>query len=329
MALLLASCLPAPEDTAPSPAVAIPGADHAIHGGAAEALPASARERSWTKLRAWLNGAPVDREPTTSQLLSDADSIAVGRRLFVTYCANCHGKDGRGDGPRAPVFDPPPRDLAGGVFKFRSTPSGHPPTAEDLFRTISGGLRGTGMMTFADLAESDRWALVAYVRTLPPRPESNGAEPLLPEPPRDLDHADRARRGGRLYGKLCLSCHGERGRGDGPSAATLRDDLGRKLPSPDLIARPLKRGDDPVSIHLTLATGLDGTPMPGHTHAVDSDGLWDLVAHVRKLRRAVAAIVDARDRAEAEALLSEQRRQAEHAVIGGCGCQARRRRQAP
>lgn len=34
-----------------------------------------------------------------------------GREMYVTYCASCHGIDGRGDGPVAPALVVPPTDL--------------------------------------------------------------------------------------------------------------------------------------------------------------------------------------------------------------------------
>ena len=53
------------------------------------------------------------------------------------------------------------------------------------------GLRGTGMLPFADLPEEDRWALVSYVRSLSPIfAEREMAGPLqLAEAPDDIDGA--------------------------------------------------------------------------------------------------------------------------------------------
>ena len=53
---------------------------------------------------------------------------------------------------------------------------------------------------------------------------------------------ERLSRGKQLYAEAeCLACHGERGRGDGPSAPTLKDN--RDLP----IARVLAKAD-PASL---------------------------------------------------------------------------------
>ena len=37
---------------------------------------------------------------------------AAGRRLYLTHCASCHGKAGRGDGPMAPYLRVAPTNLA-------------------------------------------------------------------------------------------------------------------------------------------------------------------------------------------------------------------------
>ncbi len=38
-------------------------------------------------------------------------SAASGEEMFNTYCAVCHGKDGKGDGPAASEFKIPPANL--------------------------------------------------------------------------------------------------------------------------------------------------------------------------------------------------------------------------
>jgi mono/diheme cytochrome c family protein len=40
-----------------------------------------------------------------------ATSAASGQEMFVSYCAACHGKDGKGDGPAADALKVPPADL--------------------------------------------------------------------------------------------------------------------------------------------------------------------------------------------------------------------------
>jgi mono/diheme cytochrome c family protein len=50
----------------------------------------------------------------------------AGRVLYMRYCASCHGRDGRGDGPVAAALGQKPTDLTqiasnhGGEFPFRA-----------------------------------------------------------------------------------------------------------------------------------------------------------------------------------------------------------------
>ncbi len=40
-----------------------------------------------------------------------ATSPASGKEMFLSYCASCHGKDAKGDGPAAASLKTPPADL--------------------------------------------------------------------------------------------------------------------------------------------------------------------------------------------------------------------------
>jgi mono/diheme cytochrome c family protein len=96
------------------------------------------------------------------------ERIARGRRVWNEMrCAECHGKDGRGDGPAARTL----KDARGNrVFAFDMTrgwklKGGGAP--EDLFRTLHTGLDGTPMPSYADaMTADDTWALVHFIRSL-------------------------------------------------------------------------------------------------------------------------------------------------------------------
>jgi len=92
-------------------------------------------------------------------------------------------------------------------------------------------------------------------------------------------------RGKKLYADAeCLACHGETGRGDGPSAPTLKDSRELPIAVPDLRnSRRFKNGDRPADIYRTLVTGLAGTPMPSYYDALEPDQTWDLVYYVLSL----------------------------------------------
>jgi mono/diheme cytochrome c family protein len=61
--------------------------------------------------------APVPGEPLLSALRAEQGgaplsfSESQGKRLFLQYCATCHGDEGRGDGQNASNLKPPPPDL--------------------------------------------------------------------------------------------------------------------------------------------------------------------------------------------------------------------------
>ncbi len=245
------------------------------------------RPPDWPLLRSWTRGVELPREPTYTPAASNRELEILGEQVFLTYCAACHGRTGRGDGPNAKRLATRPRDYSRGAFRFRSTPSGEPPTAADLFRTVTGGLLGTPMMAFADLPEEQRWGVVQHVRTLSPvfaRPRV-AAPLILPQTPADLDTTASRSSGRDTYARLrCGDCHGPNMRGDGPAAAALRDTEGRPLPVPDYSRKPYKYGSDAQLLYRSLVTGLDGTPMPSYAEAASPAELWSVVAFLREVR---------------------------------------------
>jgi len=183
------------------------------------------------------------------------------------------------------------------------------------------------MVSFADLPEIDRWALVAYLRSLSPVPKESEAptEIAWPAVPERLESPRQIEVGEKAYTRLaCVTCHGARGRGDGPAALGLSDFQGRPIRPRDFVTQPFKRGPQPGAIYTTLVTGLNGTPMPSFAAQADEDELWSLVAYVRSLSREGLKKVDPTDLAEARRVVAQQQGQGQHATQGGCGCNARR-----
>jgi len=93
--------------------------------------------------------------------------LARGKDLYVkAKCFQCHGPGGKGDGPSADEmkdlagFPIRPADFTRGQFKGGSS-------VRDIFRTMSLGLDGTPMPSFADsMSEPERWAISYYVLSL-------------------------------------------------------------------------------------------------------------------------------------------------------------------
>jgi len=48
---------------------------------------------------------------TIKKVPAPPTSPASGQDMYVNYCAACHGKGGKGDGPAAPALKTPPTDL--------------------------------------------------------------------------------------------------------------------------------------------------------------------------------------------------------------------------
>jgi mono/diheme cytochrome c family protein len=227
--------------------------------------------------------------------------VQVGRDIFAMACIQCHGAGGAGDGSvgatLSPRRAPQPRDLTAEPFKFRSTPSGSLPTTADLLRTITEGVRAPGgpltfglsghriMPSFRHMPLEQRLELIEYVKSLNRAFSERGEITTVAVPPAPAVTAERLARGKQLYADAeCLACHGERGRGDGPSAPTLKDARQLPIAATDL-TRParFKNGSTAADVYRTLVTGLSGTPMPSYGDALEPDQAWDLVYYVLSL----------------------------------------------
>ncbi|MBI4477676.1 MAG: c-type cytochrome, partial [Acidobacteria bacterium] len=72
--------------------------------------------------------------------------------LCEKECAACHGPNGDGEGAAACLLYRRPRGFTTGQFRIVSTWDGVP-TDEDLYRTISRGMPGSAMPSWAHLPE--------------------------------------------------------------------------------------------------------------------------------------------------------------------------------
>lgn len=81
-----------------------------------------------------------------------------GKQMFMSYCASCHGADGRGMGPAAPALKVPPTDLTmlaqnnhgkfpgahvAAVLQFGSTLPSHGSSTMPVWGPIFGGMSHT------------------------------------------------------------------------------------------------------------------------------------------------------------------------------------------
>jgi mono/diheme cytochrome c family protein len=250
-------------------AIASPGCSPKPTGGAASLTPP-------------FLDTPVAPRPATS-----AVTVEHGKRLYTANCIQCHGPEGKGDGYGAPFLVPPPRDFTSGQFKFRTTSSGLLPTDDDLFRTISRGADGTGMPPWKYLlSDEERWALVDYVKSFDTRfATARALKPMpLPDAPGRSRSVDRGR---DVYAKMqCSKCHGEDGRGVGPSSASMVDSKGRHVNARDFTQPGSYRtGWSEREIIRTLETGMNGVPMPSYSGVMSKQEEYDMVAFVMSLSK--------------------------------------------
>lgn len=101
-------------------------------------------------------GMPEELELTAD---SAAALIRRGEERYGIYCAVCHGASGDGQGVTGKYGVPAIANFHLDLFKPASYPDGR------LFETIT---KGKGMMSGygANIPVRDRWAIIAYVRTL-------------------------------------------------------------------------------------------------------------------------------------------------------------------
>lgn len=214
-----------------------------------------------------------------------AGDAAQGKAVYEKKCALCHGDKGDGAGPGAPLLDPRPRDFTKGKYKIRSSASGQAPTDADLFRIIAEGMPGTSMPGWKALAEKDRWNLVAYLKTFAPTAFKEPPKPAA-LPAEVATSKESVARGKEMFEAIeCNKCHGAGGRGDGPSAAELKDDWEQPVRAANL-AKPwnFRGGASARDVATRLATGLMGTPMPTFIDSVEKpEDIWHLANYVKSL----------------------------------------------
>ena len=101
--------------------------------------------------------APEEAKAITNPNNPNKKSIKNGEALYKQSCALCHGDIGKGDGIGAQALNPKPADHTADAVQSQ--------TDGEIFWKIS---KGRGQMIGWDpiIAESDRWDIVNYIRTL-------------------------------------------------------------------------------------------------------------------------------------------------------------------
>ena len=111
--------------------------------------PVQKKQQRWT--------APPSADKVTNPIASDTKSLAAGKILYTKNCYDCHGKKGKGDGPKSAELDKPAGDFTKEIFSKQSDGA--------IFWKITEGKKP--MPSFKkDLTEGMRWQVINYMRTL-------------------------------------------------------------------------------------------------------------------------------------------------------------------
>lgn len=211
---------------------------------------------------------------------------AAGKTLYEHNCAQCHGDKGDGEGYATPHLRPKPRNFTTGKFKVRTTPNGALPTHDDLKAIIRRGMPYTSMPPWPSLSDEQLSNLAYYITTFSEefaKPDNDTKPIPLPSAPRPTKES--IAKGKTLYeANGCIKCHGNLGRGDGPSAPTLVDDWGGRIKAADLTQTwTFRGGPTREDIFRTMSTGLNGTPMPSFLEALKEEDRWAITDYIDSL----------------------------------------------
>jgi mono/diheme cytochrome c family protein len=257
-------------------------------------------------LVAWVAPAAVLLNPQENPAVDHPQEPPRGTALYAKHCAHCHGEQGDGNGTTAYGLWPRPRNFREGRFRLVSTTNGNP-TDGDLLAVLRNGIPGSSMPAFGQLSEPELKALVEHVRALTlegaierlqPLVEQGDVEPddvyrkaverSAPGPvlamPKQFPSAtaDSLNRGREVYAKVCASCHGPAGRGDGPQVSQLVNTDGSRARPRDLTLGRFKGGNDPAQVYSRIMLGLPGSPMPA-SNLLPQEEILDLINFVLSL----------------------------------------------
>jgi len=127
---------------------------------------------------------------------------------------------------------------------------------------------------------------VAFIKTFSPRWKTEKAGDPIQIPAEPALTVGSIQHGKELFQKLeCWKCHGNEGRGDGPSASTLTDNNDQPIRPYNFTSdNRSKCGTTNKDLYKIFMTGLDGTPMPSFADVIKPEDAWDLVHYLRTLQ---------------------------------------------
>jgi mono/diheme cytochrome c family protein len=167
--------------------------------------------------------ASAPAKPSGNPFARDTAAIAEGRQLYMSRgCQGCHGMGG-GGGMGKPILDD--------EWRFGSDD-------QTLFKLIRGEIPNQTMPSVIGkgMTDDEVWKTLAFVRTLykgdPSKinwvtPPEGAGQPAVSAmaaaaaPPTPDPNSDPIANGKSTFISICSPCHGQSGKGDGPTGVTL------------------------------------------------------------------------------------------------------------
>lgn len=226
---------------------------------------------------------PAFRESMTSDGRWDAvfyvwrfsttpENLALGRSIYETNCAACHGADGTG--------------MVLGAADFTDLRLVGDRAPRDFYLAVTQGI-GSMPAWQGRLSQDERWAVIdflwtfAYDARLPgeeeqaagPTPEPAGAcdaATLAQTNPSSWEDATASAAGEVIYDQSCAACHAQDGSGNLPGA-------------PDLTAAAYqdRLREQPGSVLCTVAVGRGS--MPGWQEVLTVEQMWEVLTYTASL----------------------------------------------
>ncbi|MEQ8908303.1 MAG: cytochrome c [Vicingaceae bacterium] len=113
------------------------------------------------------------------------EKIKEGKALYNTFCAHCHGKEGKGKGSITNAIYGAVPSYSDTLPNRRGNRSMSELQVGHIYHTIMYGLNAMGPHSSL-IREQDRWKIVAYVQTL------QGKDPLAEENKKKMAEANKA-----------------------------------------------------------------------------------------------------------------------------------------
>jgi mono/diheme cytochrome c family protein len=106
---------------------------------------------------------PQQYRELKNPLIGDTDALARGTEAYRALCIQCHGEQGKGDGPEAKGFEPAPGDLSRAEMTGRSDGYLYWRIADGGdFEPFNSLMPAWGTL----LSDTEIWELVNYMREL-------------------------------------------------------------------------------------------------------------------------------------------------------------------